>query len=210
MLVVEDHWVWADAVVHQIASMTEARCVGVAATADEAITACARSQPQVALVDLLLGDDSGLRLARVLRGRFPALQIVIVTVEPSLLSIAEAREIGLVGFVSKDDLLTRERVRDLVIDVARGRTVFSSRVLGLERSGHEGGGFGLTDQEREIVRCLSRGLGTPDIARLLCLAPQTVRNKTSRIGLKLGVSGRLEIVAKALEERIIPTPSGPS
>lgn len=206
VLVVEDHWVWADAVVHQIAAMPQAECVGVAAGAEEAIAAAARTAPHVALVDRLLGQDSGLRVARVLRGRLPAMRIVIVTVEPSPHAIAEAREAGLAGFVSKDDLLSGEQVRQLIVEVAGGGTVFSPAVRRIEDPDAADAAFGLTSQEREIIRCLARGRGTPEIARVLCLAPQTVRNKTSRIGLKLGVSGRLEIVAKALDERIISRP----
>ena len=58
---------------------------------------------------------------------------------------------------------------------------------------------GLTARELEIVRLLMRGCGTGEITALLNIHPQTVRNSTYRIGLKLGVSGRLKIVARARE-----------
>lgn len=209
VLVVDDEWFWADAVVHQVEAMTEARSVGIAASSQEALAICARARPRVALVDLMLGDeDSGIRVAQTLAARFPDLRVVMVSVEPTGLAIAEARRAGLAGFVAKDDLLTRERVRELVLDVALGGTAYSPRVLELEAADIGDERYGLTGQEMEIIRCFSRGLGTPEIARLVCLAHQTVRNKTDRIGKKMGVKGRLEIVAKALQEGLILPPSG--
>lgn len=208
VVVVEDHWVWADAVVHQLQKMHGVSCVGVAANAAEALRLCSETMPRIALVDLLLGKDSGIRVARTLRSRFPGLRIVIVTVEPSPLAIAEAREAGLAGFVCKDDLLTRGQVTDLVDQMLAGREVFSQRALDLEAGSAAGEGYGITAEDREMIRLFSRGLGTAEVARRMCLADQTVRNRTSRIGAKLGVSGRLEIVAKALDEGIITTPNG--
>ena len=213
VLVVEDHWVWADAVVHQLEGASGVSVVGVATSADEALRLAAELRPDIALVDLLLGEDSGLRVARTLRARMPALRVVMVTAEPSAWAIAEARAAGVVGFVSKDDLVTGEQVKRLIAEVMRGRNVVSARVAAIEASSTRDGAaladvrFGLSAQEVELVRCLSHGLGTVDIGRQLSIGPQTVRNKTSAIGAKLGVSGRLEIVAKALSEGIIPPPS---
>lgn len=65
-------------------------------------------------------------------------------------------------------------------------------------------GAGLTDRELQIVALLMRGCGTEEITQRLHVHPQTVRNSTHRIGVKLGVSGRLKIVARARELGIEP------
>lgn len=209
VMVVDDEWFWADAVVHQIEAMPDAECVGVARDGLEARSLCAERRPQVALIDRVLGEDSGIRLARILSDRFPGLRAVIVTVEPTPLSIAEARDARLPGFVAKDDLLTRQEVHRVVREVAAGRRCFSDAVRRLEEQTAAADGRGLTPQEHEIVICLARCMETEDIARHLCIAEQTVRNKTRDIGEKLGVSGRLAIVMTALRERIICLPEGP-
>ncbi len=205
-MVVEDHWVWASAVAKHLDDAEEIEVVGVASTADEAIAMAARVRPDVALVDLLLGDDSGVRVARVLHTRAPATRVVIITTEPTVWASREAREVGVAGFVAKDDLLTHEQLVSIVVAVAAGRDVFP-RPLD-EMGGNESGvlPYGLTGQEREIIRCMSEGMGTPAIALHLCVGRQTVRNKTTAIGRKLGVSGRLEIVARSLAEGIITPP----
>lgn len=63
---------------------------------------------------------------------------------------------------------------------------------------------GLTPREVRIVGLLMRGHGTQEITERLHVHPQTVRNSTHRIGVKLGVSGRLKIVARAHELGITP------
>jgi ATP/maltotriose-dependent transcriptional regulator MalT len=73
-------------------------------------------------------------------------------------------------------------------------------------SGHDGAieRFGLTERELEIIGLLMRGFSTDEITAELHVHPQTVRNNTHRIGVKLGVSGRLKIVARARELGISP------
>ncbi len=208
VMIVEDHWVWASAVETQLATVDGIDVVGVATTADEAIAIAEEQRPDVALIDLLLGDDSGLRVARVIKARGSDAQIAIITTDPSPWAIAEARDLELQGFVSKDDLMSREEITNVVFDLAAGRRVISATVRGFDAPARLP--YGLTAQEQEIIRCWAEGRGTPEIAARLCVGQQTVRNKTSAIGRKMRVSGRLEIVAKARAERIIGAARAPA
>lgn len=201
IMIVEDHWVWATAVEAQLATVGGVDVVGVASTADEAIAMAEEHQPDVVLIDLLLGGDSGLRVARVIRSRGLKARIAIVTTDPSPWAIAEARDMGLDGFVSKDDLAKRDDLVRFVTELCAGNRVISPSVRGFDEAIPLP--YGLTAQEHEIIRCWAQGWGTPDVAARLCVGRQTIRNKTTAIGRKMSVSGRLEIVAKARRERII-------
>lgn len=57
--------------------------------------------------------------------------------------------------------------------------------------------LGLSIREVEVIELLMDGCDNAEIAARLHLEPQTIRNITHRIGRKLGVSGRLRIVARA-------------
>lgn len=201
VMIVEDHWVWASAVEAQLSTVDGIDVVGVATTADDAIRMAADAQPDVALIDLLLGDDSGLRVARVMRARGSEASIAIITTDPSPWAIGEARDLGLQGFVSKDDLMSRERITQVVLDLAAGERVISPSVGGFGPATELP--YGLTAQEQEIIRCWAEGMGNPDVAARLCIGEQTIRNKTSAIGRKMNVSGRLRIVAKARAEGLV-------
>jgi len=83
--------------------------VGTAATSAEALRQVAEQQPDVVLVDINLGEESGLELARILVERFPRLASGVV-----LTSTRAERDFGgliktspAAGFVPKTDLSAR-------------------------------------------------------------------------------------------------------
>lgn len=61
----------------------------------------------------------------------------------------------------------------------------------------------LSDRELEVLRMLSHGEGTSDIAGALHLSPHTVRNHVSRLSGKLGTHSRIEAVTVARRHGII-------
>jgi DNA-binding NarL/FixJ family response regulator len=83
--------------------------VGTAATSAEALRQVAEQQPDVVLVDINLGEESGLELARILVERFPRLASGVV-----LISTRAERDFGgliktspAAGFVPKTELSAR-------------------------------------------------------------------------------------------------------
>ena len=77
--------------------------VGEAANREEALAAAEGSEPDAVLVDLRLGDESGLELARALTATRPRLPILMVSVDSSA-TPELVRAYGARGFVSKTRL----------------------------------------------------------------------------------------------------------
>lgn len=63
----------------------------------------------------------------------------------------------------------------------------------------------LTPREWDIIRLVSKGFRTKEIAPLLGLQPCTISTYVKRIYLKLNVSSRAEMVAKVLRESSLPS-----
>jgi CheY-like chemotaxis protein len=82
--------------------------VAEAANGDEALAAIARTDPEVVLMDVRLGDESGLDVTRVLTSRWPELPVLLMSVDSSA-SSADVRVSGARAHVSK----TRLHVIDL-------------------------------------------------------------------------------------------------
>lgn len=61
----------------------------------------------------------------------------------------------------------------------------------------------LTPREHEVLMLLARGHGTRDIAELLSISPNTVRNHVQHILQKLQVHSRLEAVTYAIRHDLI-------
>jgi DNA-binding NarL/FixJ family response regulator len=196
VMIVEDNWVWASAVENQINRERGMNHVATTASVDEALGLAEHSRAMVVLVDLLLGDDSGLRFARTAQARRLPAKVVLMSIDPNEWAVEQARAAGVAGFIHKEDLETGAEVVSVVRRVANGQRVFTDRVASPSAS-RSGFALDLTSQEIELIRCLRSGMSTDDMARHLSLGTQTVRNKVGQIGKKLGVSGRVEILASA-------------
>jgi DNA-binding NarL/FixJ family response regulator len=191
VLVVDDHDVvhWGFRLLLERQSWVE-RCV-VAAEGREAMTQARRLKPDVALIDLLLRDESGAELCEELHAAYPETRILLLSGVGSI-SPAVARRAGASGFVSKD--LGAGDIVKAVRMVALGMEVFGR---GEEQAGP------LSGREREVVGLIAAGATNREIAQRLYLSPHTVKEHTSSIYRKLGVRNRAEAVKRAQRLGII-------
>jgi DNA-binding NarL/FixJ family response regulator len=191
VLVVDDHDVvhWGFRLLLERQSWVE-RCV-VAAEGGEAMEQARRLKPDVALIDLLLRDESGAELCEELHAAVPETRILLLSGVGSI-SPAVARRAGASGFVSKD--LGAGDIVKAVRMVALGMEVFGR---GEEQAGP------LSGREREVVGLIAAGATNREIAQRLYLSPHTVKEHTSAIYRKLGVRNRAEAVKRAQRLGII-------
>ena len=186
VLIVDDHEVvrWGFEVLLARQSWVE-RCL-VADNHDDAVAIAKRMRPDVALVDLVLGGESGAELCESLRAASPRTQVLLISgvgwISPEAASAAGAQ-----GFVSKD--WSAEEVAGAVQMVGKGMTVFASR--------EEGPQTPLSEREQEVLELMASGSTNREIAERLYLSPHTVKEHTSAIYRKLEVRNRAEAVQRA-------------
>lgn len=186
ILVVDDHDVvhWGFRLMFAKLPWVE-RCVG-ARTGAEAIALCQRYQPHVALVDLLLGGESGAEVCERLRAQAPAPRVMLMSGAGGI-SPRAARAAGAAGFISKDSHASE--IAELVRMVGDGMEAFS-----------DGAGDGLpmlTDRESEILRLIAQGATNREIAATVFLSPHTVKEHTSALYRKLGARNRADAALRA-------------
>lgn len=161
------------------------RCL-TATDGAEALELARRYKPDVALVDLFLGEQSGADLGAELIAASPATRLLLMS-GAGWISPAAARAAGASGFVAKDRpaLELVEAVRR----VAAGATVFERRS---ERAARP-----LSEREAEVLRLMGQGRTNPEIAAALHLSAHTVKEHTSALYRKLAVPNRTAAVARA-------------
>lgn len=186
VLVVDDHEVvrWGFRVLLERQRWVE-RCL-IAATADEAIEQARRHQPEVALVDLFVGAESGAELCLALAEVSPSTRPLLMSGAGSI-SPAAARATGAHGFVPKDwpaaDVVMAVRM------VGNGMTVFGAP--------DEEEAAPLSERELEVLTLIAGGATNAEIAAALELSPHTVKDHASAIYRKLEVRNRSEAVRRA-------------
>ncbi len=202
VLIVDDHPAIQQGLTAALDGAEEFEPCGVADTVATARDAIRDAEPDAVIVDLSLGDESGLELIKDLAKRHPDLPILVFSVHDESVYAERALRAGARGYVMKDQPL--ERVLEGLRQVVAGQVYLSHEMSGelLQRliSGQppcEAGPVAdLTDRELEIFELLGRGRTPPEIAATLHLSTKTVYTHCEKVKSKLGV-----LTATALRQK---------
>lgn len=180
-----------------------------AATADDAVEAAVREQPDLCLLDIRM-PGSGIAAAAAISNRVPHAEVVMLTVSRDDDDLFDALRAGASGYLLKDipraelpEALRRVIAGDAALSpslVARVIAEFRDRgrrrrlVLSRTRDAR------LSSREWEVLELLEKGLTTAEIAERLFIAEVTVRSHVSRILRALRVSDR-ESAVRLFRER---------
>lgn len=198
ILVIEDHVLVLEGMLHALTRLGPVEAGG-ARDGEEALAALER-QPDMDLVllDLLLPGINGFSLLSILRRRFPAVAVIIVSALEDRESVQRAIQQGANGFVPKssstDTLL--EAIRQVLEgniwlpEQYAGETARRRKPEPIER-------LGLTAAQRRVFELLAQGKSNREIAELLGLTEGTVKLHVTRILRALNVSNRSQALLYA-------------
>jgi two-component system response regulator DesR len=164
----------------------------VAGGRGEAVQAAARLHPDVALVDLLLGEDSGAEVCEEIRAASPGTKVLLIS-GAGRISPTVARAAGASGFISKD--WSAADVVKAVRMVSLGSEVFATT--------DAPDGTELSEREHEVLELIASGATNAETAEKLHLSPHTIKDYTRSIYRKLGVRNRAEATRRAQELRLL-------
>ena len=202
--VVDDHPVFRLGMVGLLGSL---QGIEVACQAADAAQAMARIDEtvDVVLMDLHLGDDSGIESTRDLVRARPALSVLVITMDEDDESVVAAMRAGARGYLLKS--ASPAEVERGIRAVANGEAILgpqvASRAMATLTSGRTAVRVPfpeLSDREREVLDLLARGYDNATIARRMVLSPKTVRNHVSNVLTKLAVPDRAQAMLRAREE----------
>jgi DNA-binding NarL/FixJ family response regulator len=185
--------------------------VGEAATAAEALERIPATQPNVAVLDVRLGDEAadrgGIEVCREIRSAHPDVACVMLTSFADDEALFASIMAGAAGYVLKQ--IRGSDLVDAVRRVARGESLLDPAVTArvLERLRNPQPEVDpladLSPQERKILDHIAEGMTNRQIGEAMFLAEKTVKNYVSNLLTKLGMARRSEAAAYAarLEER---------
>jgi two-component system nitrate/nitrite response regulator NarL len=165
----------------------------------EALQAVAEVQPEVCLLDVNFPDGSGLDAIAKIRAESPGTKVVMFSADASDVSVRRAIAMGASGFVRKDRGLP-QLVEAIGLAVS-GHLAVEPRILqSAMRSGDPQESptwvlSFLTEREWQVLRCITDGLGTDEIASALDVRRSTARTHVQNVLTKIGVHSRLQAVA---------------
>ena len=172
--------------------------VAEAGTPGDAVAAAREHAPVIALVDLSLGQDSGLLLLHALQEVRPGIRCVVLSMHDDPGLVIRALERGARGYFTKavaaeELLLGLRRVLD-------GEVVLSSD---LSAPGGPPPGTPLTPRERETLRGLLSNLPPKAIAATLGISDKTLYRHRANLMEKLGARHPGELARIARERGLL-------
>jgi DNA-binding NarL/FixJ family response regulator len=178
---------------------------GAAADADEGLRVIVEARPDVAIVDIRLGERDGIWLTREVLGRDPDQAIVLYTGASEEELLDAGLDSGARGVALKDG--TPDELLDALAAVAAGGSYVDPRLHPalLSRRGSERRP-GLSPREREIMDLLAQGLTGEQVAEHLVVSSETVKTHVRNAMAKLEASTRVHAIAIAIREGYIRVP----
>jgi len=199
VFLLDDHEIVRKGVGDLVNAEPDMQVVGEAGSFAEGLDVVGRVMPDVAVLDVRLGDGDGIEVCRQIRSDHPSVACLILTSFADDQALIDAAMAGASGYVLKqirgNDLI--ESIRK----VAGGAQLLDSAAvrLGMQRlkESDEGRLIDLTSQELRIFDLIGEGYSNRQIADELFLAEKTVKNYVSALFAKLGMTRRTEAAALA-------------
>ncbi|MGI8309183.1 response regulator transcription factor [Saccharopolyspora sp. ASAGF58] len=205
VMVVDDHPMWRDGVARDLME----RGFEVRATASDGASALRIARtvtPDVVLMDLNLGDTSGVSATLQITQEIPGTRVLVLSASGEHSDVLEAVKAGASGYLVKSASVAE--LVDAVQRTAAGDAVFTAGLAGLVLGEYRRMAITpdsgsqvpqLTDRETEVLRLVAKGMTARQIAKKLVISHRTVENHVQSTLRKLQLHNRVELARYAIE-----------
>ncbi len=206
LLIVDDHEIIRLGL-RLMLEQTDLEIAGEATTAAEALAAVESSTPDVVLMDIRMEGGDGLNALGRLKLDYPDLPIVLFSAYDNPTYIARAVALGAAGYVLKS--APRERLISALEMAVNGESAWTReelrRVTGALATPRLSQDIEvpLTQRESEVLRQMALGLTNKEIAKMLGISYETVKEHVQHILRKIGVSDRTQAAVWAVRKNLV-------
>lgn len=165
-------------------------------SAAEAVNLYLQEHPDVLLMDIRMGESTGIEAAKEIFKQAPDAVILLLTTFSDDEYIREALQIGVKGYLIKQDLAS---IVPAIKAVYNGQTVFGTEIAGklasilTSQAPQTQPTIELSEREESILIAVANGKNNKEIAKELFLSEGTVRNNISQLLEKLEVRDRTQL-----------------
>ncbi|HEY6804435.1 MAG TPA: response regulator transcription factor [Pyrinomonadaceae bacterium] len=205
ILIVDDHAVVRNGVKLIFADDTRAVTFGEAANAPEALQLVRDQDWDLVLMDIALGDRSGLEVVKELKVFKPKLPVLVLSMHSETQYARRAFKAGAAGYITKDS--SPEELARAIEKVANGGKYVSATFAELlvsefddaDKMPHER----LSDREFEIMCLLASGKTVSEVANILFLSIKTISTYRTRLLDKMGMRTNAELTHYAILNKLV-------
>jgi DNA-binding NarL/FixJ family response regulator len=207
VMLVDDHAMLRDGLAAILRQSDELEIVSALSSGEEAINALAGINPDLIIMDILMGGMNGLEATRWIKEQKPDVKVVVVTSELKKEWVSLGIKCGIDGYLPKD--VGGQELLAAIRQILQGEKYFTQAITNLytaEKSGLKPKrkiSAELTKRENEVLALVAEGHTNKEIADQLFVSIKTVETHKTNILEKLGLRNTAELVRYAIKSNII-------
>jgi DNA-binding NarL/FixJ family response regulator len=207
ILIADDHDILRAGLKHILQDSGDIVVAGEASDGHQALAQVRAGHWDAVVLDLSMPGKSGIELIKQIKGEFPKLPILILSMHKEDLYAVRALKAGASGYLCKDsaETLLVQAIRKvagggLFIDQAVAEKLAVEMLTG---SSGDTSHSSLTDREYQVFLLVARGHGVTDISRQLNLSVKTVSTHKTRILEKMKLANTAELIHYAIRHQLV-------
>lgn len=216
ILVVDDHSVVRQGIITLLEDEEDLVIAGEASDGDEVWDMVEKVKPDVILLDLTMPRMPGLDVIKQIVPVFPSAKILVFSMHNNTDYVLSSALNGASGYLEKDT--SRDEMLKAIRAIAKGELYFPpyassviiknllkqlSRVSdtrpALEEVQEKSIWKIITPREQQILKCLTEGMSSKDIAEKFDISSNTVANQRASIMKKANVKNTAELISLAMK-----------
>jgi DNA-binding NarL/FixJ family response regulator len=210
ILIADDHAMVRDGVKNLIRQNKDLIVIGEARSGNETLELYDQLRPDLLILDISMPDMNGMEVSRAILAKNPNANIVILSMYEDEDYISRCLEYGVKGYVVKNE--SGSELDYAIKSVLQGKNYFSRQAQdvifkkysqNVSRKKQQEDTVKLTKRELEIIRLISEGLTSQQMADKLFISHRTVETHRANLMKKLSVKNAVELVKKAQQLNLL-------
>ncbi|MBT1698715.1 response regulator transcription factor [Fulvivirgaceae bacterium PWU4] len=205
IFIADDHQLVQEGLSSLIRGIEHFTLVGAASTGEELISTLSRAEvlPDICILDIEMPGQGGVATLRILKERFPALKVLILTMHEESFYVNRVIKEGADGYLHKN--LNRDSFIESIGKIMKGESFF---VQGLDATTPSpaqdtANPDVLTPREKHILRLIALGKSNKEIAKELHISHRTVDTHRNNLMHKLNISSSVLLVHYAYSNNLL-------
>ena len=210
IMIADDHKIFRQGVRAILEPQKDFYVTGEAGSAIEIFDHLEVHETDLVLLDIGLGKEDGIQIARMLRENYPSVEIIALTMHGEEAYIIDMLETGTKGYVLKNSGM--EELITAIRTVASGNTFLGGDVTDiLIQHMHSKGTedirkdsiIPLSQREKQVLRLIAREYSNTEIASILFISIRTVDTHRRNLLRKLNLKNTAGLVKYAIQHKLI-------
>ena len=194
IIIADDHLIVRMGMTSVISFEKDMSIVGEAETGLDAVRKARQLKPDVIIMDLMMPEMNGASATAAILSELPQTKIIILTSFTGAPEVRQAVDAGAVAVLDKDSS------QDVIISAIRNAVAGKSPSIQLQEPDPKPPEAKITPRQAEVLKLVAKGFTNKEIARLLNIGPESVKEHIANILIRLDASSRSEAVAIAMSE----------